>query len=202
QQRELHHQPQICTLSQCFQLYTKEEQLAPDDAWRCPHCKQLQQGSITLSLWTLPDVLIIHLKRFRQVREGDRRMKLQNMVKFPLSGLDMTPHVVKRSQNPEDYIYDLYAVCNHHGTMQGGHYTAYCKNSVDGQWYCFDDSEVQQLSESEVCKQTAYILFYQRRTQMPSTKPLSQELLACTCVLSESHCITFAGWQTVLTDLA
>ncbi|RLV91739.1 hypothetical protein DV515_00014007 [Chloebia gouldiae] len=181
QQRELHHQPQICTLSQCFQLYTKEEQLAPDDAWRCPHCKQLQQGSITLSLWTLPDVLIIHLKRFRQ--EGDRRMKLQNMVKFPLSGLDMTPHVVKRSQSswslpshwspwrkpyglgrdPEDYIYDLYAVCNHHGTMQ-----AYCKNSVDGQWYCFDDSEVQQLSESEVCKQTAYILFYQRRTAIPS----------------------------------
>ncbi|NXR78321.1 UBP31 hydrolase, partial [Pycnonotus jocosus] len=188
QQRELHHQPQICTLSQCFQLYTKEEQLAPDDAWRCPHCKQLQQGSITLSLWTLPDVLIIHLKRFRQ--EGDRRMKLQNMVKFPLSGLDMTPHVVKRSQSswslpshwspwrkpyglgrdPEDYIYDLYAVCNHHGTMQGGHYTgkSYCKNSVDGQWYCFDDSEVQQLSESEVCKQTAYILFYQRRTAIPS----------------------------------
>ncbi|NXC91515.1 UBP31 hydrolase, partial [Cercotrichas coryphoeus] len=188
QQRELHHQPQTCTLSQCFQLYTKEEQLAPDDAWRCPHCKQLQQGSITLSLWTLPDVLIIHLKRFRQ--EGDRRMKLQNMVKFPLSGLDMTPHVVKRSQSswslpshwspwrkpyglgrdPEDYIYDLYAVCNHHGTMQGGHYTgkSYCKNSVDGQWYCFDDSEVQQLSESEVCKQTAYILFYQRRTAIPS----------------------------------
>ncbi|KAK2543735.1 ubiquitin carboxyl-terminal hydrolase 31 [Columba livia] len=186
QQRELHHQPQTCTLSQCFQLYTKEEQLAPDDAWRCPHCKQLQQGSITLSLWTLPDVLIIHLKRFRQ--EGDRRMKLQNMVKFPLSGLDMTPHVVKRSQSswslpshwspwrrpyglgrdPEDYIYDLYAVCNHHGTMQGGHYTAYCKNSVDGQWYCFDDSEVQQLAENEVCKQTAYILFYQRRTAIPS----------------------------------
>ncbi|NXN07537.1 UBP31 hydrolase, partial [Indicator maculatus] len=200
QQRELHHQPQTCTLTQCFQLYTKEEQLAPDDAWRCPHCKQLQQGSITLSLWTLPDVLIIHLKRFRQ--EGDRRMKLQNMVKFPLSGLDMTPHVVKRSQSswslpshwspwrrpyglgrdPEDYIYDLYAVCNHHGTMQGGHYTgkgeegltalcfpsAYCKNSVDGQWYCFDDSEVQQLSENEVCKQTAYILFYQRRTAIPS----------------------------------
>lgn len=185
-QRERHHQPQTCTLSQCFQLYTKEERLAPDDAWRCPHCKQLQQGSITLSLWTLPDVLIIHLKRFRQ--EGDKRTKLQNMVKFPLTGLDMTPHVVKRSQSswslpshwspwrrpyglgrdPEDYIYDLYAVCNHHGTMQGGHYTAYCKNSVDGLWYCFDDSDVQQLSEDEVCTQTAYILFYQRRTAIPS----------------------------------
>ncbi|KAG2455712.1 UBP31 hydrolase, partial [Polypterus senegalus] len=26
QQREIHHQPQACTLTQCFQLYTKEEQ--------------------------------------------------------------------------------------------------------------------------------------------------------------------------------
>lgn len=48
----------------CF-LYAL--QLAPDDAWRCPHCRQLQQGRIKLSLWTLPDVLILHLKRFRQV---------------------------------------------------------------------------------------------------------------------------------------
>ncbi|XP_038675595.1 ubiquitin carboxyl-terminal hydrolase 31 [Scyliorhinus canicula] len=186
QQQQLHHQPQTYSLSQCFHLYTKEEQLAPDDAWRCPHCKQLQQGSIKLSLWTLPDVLIIHLKRFKQ--EGDKRTKLQNLVKFPLTGLDMTPHVVKRSQSswslpshwspwrrpyglgrdPEDYLYDLYAVCNHHGTMQGGHYTAYCKNSVDGLWYCFDDSDVQQLMEDDVCKPSAYILFYQRRSAIPS----------------------------------
>ncbi|XP_046893796.1 ubiquitin carboxyl-terminal hydrolase 31 [Hypomesus transpacificus] len=184
--REQHHQPQACTLAQCFQLYTKEEQLAPDDAWRCPHCKQLQQGRIKLSLWTLPDVLILHLKRFRQ--EADRRVKMQNMVRFPLLGMDMAPHMVKRSQsswslpshwspwrrpyglgrNPDDYLYDLYAVCNHHGNMQGGHYTAYCKNSIDGQWYCFDDSEVQPVADDDVCQQTAYILFYQRRTTIPS----------------------------------
>uniref|UniRef100_A0A3Q3IA78 ubiquitinyl hydrolase 1 n=1 Tax=Monopterus albus TaxID=43700 RepID=A0A3Q3IA78_MONAL len=186
QVKEQHLQPQTCSLAQCFQLYTKEEQLAPDDAWRCPHCKQLQQGSIKLSLWTLPDILILHLKRFRQ--DGDRRMKMQNMVKFPLTSMDMAPHMVKRSQSswslpshwspwrrpygmgrdPEDYLYDLYAVCNHHGTMQGGHYTAHCKNSIDGQWYCFDDSDVHPMSEDEVCKQTAYILFYQRRATVPS----------------------------------
>ncbi|XP_034076178.1 ubiquitin carboxyl-terminal hydrolase 31 [Gymnodraco acuticeps] len=184
--REQHHQPQACSLAQCLQLYTKEEELAPDDAWRCPHCKQLQQGRIKLSLWTLPDVLILHLKRFRQ--EGDRRMKMQNMVKFPLMGMDMAPHMVKRSQsswslpshwspwrrpyglgrNPDDYLYDLYAVCNHHGNMHGGHYTAYCKNSIDGQWYCFDDSEVSPVPDEDVCQQTAYILFYQRRTVIPS----------------------------------
>lgn len=45
---------------------------------------------------------------------------------------------------------------------------AHCKNSIDGQWYCFDDSDVHPMSDGEVCKQTAYILFYQRRATIPS----------------------------------
>lgn len=47
-------------------------------------------------------------------------------------------------------------------------FTAYCKNSIDGQWYCFDDSEVSPVADDDVCQQTAYILFYQRRTAIPS----------------------------------
>lgn len=87
-------------------------------------------------------------KKKKQV--GDRRNKLSTLVRFPLTGLDMAPHMVKRSQSmrnlnlgawppswkqpsghhqpadltlPHDYQYDLYAVCNHHGGMHGGHYT-------------------------------------------------------------------------------
>lgn len=45
---------------------------------------------------------------------------------------------------------------------------AHCKNSIDGQWYCFDDSDVHPISEDDVCKQTGYILFYQRRATVPS----------------------------------
>ncbi|XP_055078295.1 ubiquitin carboxyl-terminal hydrolase 43a [Periophthalmus magnuspinnatus] len=188
-QQQQHLQQHTCTLDECFQLYTKEEQLAPDDAWKCPHCKQLQQGMVKMSLWTLPDILILHLKRFRQV--GERRNKLTTQVHFPLCGLDMAPHVVKRSHStknlnngpwpsswrqsqqpgdltlPHDYLYDLYAVCNHHGGMHGGHYTAYCRNSVDGQWYSYDDSSVDLVPEEEVCTRGAYILFYQRRNNIP-----------------------------------
>lgn len=180
-QQQAHQQPS-CTLDECFQSYTKEEQVCPfpapppfyslagrgadcvvvgwlctlvasqsqwlpfqlaqDDAWKCPHCQVLQQGVVKLSLWTLPDILIIHLKRFCQV--GERRNKLSTLVKFPLSGLNMAPHVARRSTNskagpgpwpswkqpiclptnyPLDFLYDLYAVCNHHGSLQGGHYT-------------------------------------------------------------------------------
>ncbi|XP_040002488.1 ubiquitin carboxyl-terminal hydrolase 43a isoform X1 [Xiphias gladius] len=192
-QQQQHLQQHSCTLDECFQLYTKEEQLAPDDAWKCPHCKQLQQGMVKMSLWTLPDILILHLKRFRQV--GERRNKLSTLVRFPLTGLDMAPHMVKRSQSmrnlnlgawppswkqpsghhhqptdmtlPHDYQYDLYAVCNHHGGMHGGHYTAYCRNSVDGLWYSYDDSSVDLVPEEEVCTRGAYILFYQRRNTIP-----------------------------------
>ncbi|CAB1344664.1 unnamed protein product [Coregonus sp. 'balchen'] len=195
-QQQQHLQQHSCTLDECFQLYTKEEQLAPDDAWKCPHCKQLQQGMVKMSLWTLPDILILHLKRFRQV--GERRNKLSTQVRFPLAGLDMAPHVVKRSQSmrnlgnlgpwpptwkqpggsshhishpdmalPPDFLYDLYAVCNHHGGMHGGHYTAYCRNSVDGHWYSYDDSSVDLVPEEEVCTRGAYILFYQRRNVIP-----------------------------------
>ncbi|XP_036622486.1 ubiquitin carboxyl-terminal hydrolase 43 [Trichosurus vulpecula] len=184
-QQQAHQQPS-CTLNECFQLYTKEEQLAPDDAWKCPHCKILQQGMVKLSLWTLPDILIIHLKRFCQV--GERRSKLSTLVKFPLFGLNMAPHVAKRNLGQEhlpnswptwepasclpnscplDFLYDLYAVCNHHGSMQGGHYTAYCRNSLDGQWYSYDDSTVEPVLEDEVSTRGAYILFYQKRNIIP-----------------------------------
>ncbi|XP_027802743.2 ubiquitin carboxyl-terminal hydrolase 43 isoform X1 [Marmota flaviventris] len=184
-QQQTHQQPS-CTLDECFQFYTKEEQLAQDDAWKCPHCKVLQRGMVKLSLWTLPDILIIHLKRFCQV--GERRNKLSTLVRFPLSGLNMAPHVAQRSTSskpvpgpwpswkqpaclptsyPLDFLYDLYAVCNHHGSLQGGHYTAYCRNSLDGQWYSYDDSMVEPLREDEVNTRGAYILFYQKRNSIP-----------------------------------
>lgn len=131
-----------CMLQGASQAWWLPFQLAQDDAWKCPHCKVLQQGVVKLSLWTLPDILIIHLKRFCQV--GERRNKLSTLIKFPLSGLDMAPHVAQRSTSgkplpgpwpswkqpaslpttyPLDFLYDLYAVCNHHGSLQGGHYT-------------------------------------------------------------------------------
>uniref|UniRef100_G1MVR0 ubiquitinyl hydrolase 1 n=1 Tax=Meleagris gallopavo TaxID=9103 RepID=G1MVR0_MELGA len=170
------HQQHSCTLDECFQLYTKEEQLAPDDAWRCPHCRVLQQGTVQLRLWTLPDILIIHLKRFRQVAQ--RRHKLSTLVRFPLRGLDMAPHLAPGGDDgstpaptrscPPDALYDLYAVCNHHGSMQGGHYTAYCCNSLDGRWYSYDDSTVEGVREDEVSTRSAYILFYQRRNAIPA----------------------------------
>jgi hypothetical protein len=34
--------------------------------------------------------------------------------------------------------------------MGGGHYTAFCRNKVDGEWYNFDDSRVSKTSAEAV----------------------------------------------------
>ncbi|XP_063230596.1 ubiquitin carboxyl-terminal hydrolase 31 isoform X2 [Bacillus rossius redtenbacheri] len=169
------------TLEECFELYTKAEVLEADDAWHCPSCNRKQEVVKKLGLWSLPDILVIHLKRFRQSKQR-ASSKLTTLVDFSLSGVDMSPHLASKlgtqgtvrwspwkrpCRTParcDDNVYDLYAVCNHHGQdLQGGHYTAYCRNPYDGRWYCFDDTRVERMAECEVVTQGAYLLFYQRR---------------------------------------
>ncbi|XP_020616960.1 ubiquitin carboxyl-terminal hydrolase 31-like [Orbicella faveolata] len=181
----LHNSSHNVELEDCFTLYTKEEKLGTEDAWLCPRCKKLQQGTVKrLSLWTLPEVLVVHLKRFRQTSAG--RTKLHTLVDFPLTGLDMNAHLEPRNKRSspdshslgwgtwrrhransvsgcEENLYDLYAVCNHTGGMTGGHYTAYCKNPVDATWYLFDDMRVERISERQIVTKAAYLLFYARR---------------------------------------
>lgn len=65
------------------------------------------------------------------LQDGDNRSKLNTLIKFPITDLDMTNHLIK-GQTPtnsqsdlikqNDYIYDLYGVCNHEGDMSQGHY--------------------------------------------------------------------------------
>merc|ERR1711988_395063 len=47
--------------------------------------------------------------------------------------------------------------------MNGGHYTAICKNFDDQEWYCFNDSIVSPAKEDDIVTPEAYVLFYRRR---------------------------------------
>ncbi|CAL1537349.1 unnamed protein product, partial [Lymnaea stagnalis] len=64
----------------------------------------------------------------------------------------------------EDYTnvrYNLYAMSCHTGILGGGHYVAYAKNTND-RWYCYNDSSCKEVSEQQLDKNSAYILFYER----------------------------------------
>uniref|UniRef100_A0A8C9TH35 Ubiquitin carboxyl-terminal hydrolase n=1 Tax=Scleropages formosus TaxID=113540 RepID=A0A8C9TH35_SCLFO len=152
-------------LKDCIELFTTKEKLGAEDPWYCPNCKQHQQATKKLDLWSLPPVLVVHLKRFSYSRY--MRDKLDSLVDFPLSDLDMSEFLI----NPNAGLcrYDLIAVSNHYGGMGGGHYTAFGKNKDDHKWYYFDDSSVSPANEEQIVSKAAYVLFYQRQDTVSGT---------------------------------
>ncbi|XP_044534802.1 ubiquitin carboxyl-terminal hydrolase 4 isoform X2 [Gracilinanus agilis] len=146
-------------LRDCIELFTTMETLGEHDPWYCPNCKKHQQATKKFDLWSLPKVLVVHLKRFSYNRYW--RDKLDTVVEFPIRDLHMSEFVCDPAAGP--YVYDLIAVSNHYGAMGVGHYTAYAKNKLNGKWYYFDDSNVSLASEDQIVTKAAYVLFYQRR---------------------------------------
>ncbi|KIY71877.1 cysteine proteinase [Cylindrobasidium torrendii FP15055 ss-10] len=171
------------TLQDCLDEFTRQEQLGEDDLWYCPDCKKHQQATKKFDLWKVPDVLVVHLKRFSNVRT--LRDKIDALVDFPLEGLDLSAMVGEREVanrlekagtnleelrlgDVEDSLtYDLFAVDEHMGGLGGGHYRAYAENHVTGKWYHFDDSFVTPVSASDAVNPNAYLLFYRRRSSRP-----------------------------------
>ncbi|KAM4675534.1 ubiquitin carboxyl-terminal hydrolase 15 isoform 2-T2 [Discoglossus pictus] len=160
-------------LKDCIELFTTKEKLGAEDPWYCPNCKEHQQATKKLDLWSLPPVLVVHLKRFSYSRY--MRDKLDTLVDFPVSDLDMSKFLINPNAGP--CRYNLIAVSNHYGGMGGGHYTAFAKNKDDGKWYYFDDSSVSTASEDQIVSKAAYVLFYQRQDTISGTGffPLDRE---------------------------
>ena len=57
--------------------------------------------------------------------------------------------------------YDLYAVVQHKGEYEGGHYTAFVRHE-GGCWLRKSDSDVKPVDEEEVLGAEAFLLFYTR----------------------------------------
>lgn len=171
---KLSQKKHVIQLSECLELFTTTEKLGVDDPWYCPTCKKHQQATKKFDLWSLPRVLIIHLKRFSYNRYW--RDKLDILVEFPVKGLNMAKYIINQNHGPA--VYDLIAVANHYGGMGGGHYTAYGKNKDTGQWYYFDDSSVSSAIEDNIVSKAAYVLFYQRRDSNSSLQNLQHTIPA------------------------
>uniref|UniRef100_A0A8C9V5E6 Ubiquitin carboxyl-terminal hydrolase n=1 Tax=Scleropages formosus TaxID=113540 RepID=A0A8C9V5E6_SCLFO len=145
-----------CSLQDCLKLFSKEEKLTDSNRVFCRHCKAHRDSTKKLEIWKVPPILLVHLKRFSY--EGRWKQKLQTAVDFPLENLDLTQYVIGPRHNLKKY--NLIGVSNHYGGLDGGHYTAYCKNAQKQRWFKFDDHEVLDISASSVKTSAAYIFFY------------------------------------------
>lgn len=158
------------TLEDCLKIFTDTEELSLEDCWHCPTCKKPQKALKQLTIWRLPKILIIQLKRFSY--KQFTRDKIDHFIEFPINNLDLKDFCSESKANLEGKaIYDLYGVINHFGGILGGHYTCCTKtvykNNQYG-WRTFDDSNVDDIDESSIVTSNAYILFYRLRLRKNS----------------------------------
>lgn len=152
-------------LLDCLSSFTELEELAESELYLCHSCKCKQKSTKRFWIRRLPNVLCLHLKRFRW--NNYFRTKLDNYVNFPIQGLDMSKFILANMHETRgtaggSTLYDLAAVIVHHGSGAGsGHYTAYATH--EGCWHHFNDSSVTITDETTVASCKAYILFYIRR---------------------------------------
>ena len=145
------------TLLDCFDLYVECEILDGDNCVFNETIGEKEPAKKNLMFWSLPTILVIDIKRF-----NSSNRKNQILVDFPLTNLNLSKYVI--GYNKETYVYDLYGVCNHGGSVQGGHYTSFVKNAND-KWYHYNDTSViEQVQTELIVSPKAYCFFYRKRT--------------------------------------
>lgn len=162
------------TLEDALHCFFQPRELSGKNKCFCENCGKKTHGKQVLKLTHLPQTLTIHLMRFSM--RNSRTEKICHPLYFPQS-LDLNQALLTENNfcNAEDQLggqYELFAVIAHVGLADFGHYCAYVRNSVDGKWFCFNDSSVCWVSWEDIrctygnhnCRwrETAYLLVYMK----------------------------------------
>ena len=95
------------TIKDCIKEFSKEEKLEGTEQWFCSLCKKFNDCSKKIDIWKSPNILIIHLKRFKYTKRSTS--KIRTIVDFPINDLNLEDLVAGKQKNKP--IYDLFAVC-------------------------------------------------------------------------------------------
>ena len=149
------------SIKSCLDILTAQNFLDEQNRWKCGKCLSFEKALVNLSLKKLPEILIIHLKRFKQTEHGDFD-KVTSDIEFPFENFDLANYVDSPLAG-ENTRFDLYATINHRGSLQRGHYIAFVRHFTDQKWYKFDDDLVSEVQDpcSSFTDQP-YILFFRK----------------------------------------
>jgi ubiquitin carboxyl-terminal hydrolase 2/21 len=129
-------------IQQCITMLSTKEVLDSDNQYKCSNCDQHTNAFREETILRTNKTLIINLKRFTKTGE-----KIDTHVSYPLTNFNIC-----------DKTYSLYAVNNHTGSLNGGHYFSYVHQN--GIWYEFNDKYVRLVNHANIVSSNAYILFY------------------------------------------
>jgi len=141
----------VCTIFDCFDLFTQNELLTGTNSWFNENTNKKQDVYKTIMFWSLPNILIIELKRFNNYNK-----KINTLVNSPINNLDLSRYII--GYNKSQYVYDLIGVINHTGECYGGHYNSIIKNTNN--WYLYDDDVVNIINNEKIITKKSYCFFY------------------------------------------
>ncbi|GJN21399.1 hypothetical protein PR202_gb08870 [Eleusine coracana subsp. coracana] len=158
---------QNSSVTSCLKSFFSTETLNADDKFFCDKCCSLQEAEKGMKIKKAPQILVVHLKRFKFIEQLNRHKKLSYRVVYPL---ELKLNSISEDTDCE---YSLFAVVVHLGSGPNqGHYVAKIKSH--DHWLSFDDDNVEMIPEStlqtfygssrEYSSNTdhGYILFYER----------------------------------------
>jgi len=108
------------SLEACLRAFVAVSEMSD---YRCEVCLATGRSYMEMTLWRLPQVLVVHLKRFSS--SSVLRRKLDTEVQFPIERLNMqpfAPHSTDKSVHLG--VYSLFGVVHHTGSLASGHYVA------------------------------------------------------------------------------
>uniref|UniRef100_A0A8C0BI71 Ubiquitin carboxyl-terminal hydrolase 48 n=1 Tax=Buteo japonicus TaxID=224669 RepID=A0A8C0BI71_9AVES len=208
-------------LTDCITEFLKEEKLEGDNRYFCETCQSKQNATRKIRLLSLPCTLNLQLMRFVFDRQTGHKKKLNTYIGFS-ELLDMEPFM---EQKNGVYVYELSAVLIHRGvSAYSGHYIAHVKDPQTGEWYKFNDEDIEKMegkklqlgieedlaepSKSQTrkpkcgkgthCSRNAYMLVYRLQTR---EKSLTIEVPAFLQELVERDNCKFEEWCNEMAEM-
>ncbi|KAL0569657.1 hypothetical protein V5O48_012300 [Marasmius crinis-equi] len=155
---------QNSSVTACLRQFSASEMLCHRNKFFCDSCCDLQEAERRMKIKKLPNVLALHLKRFKYQEDVRKYIKLAYRVAFPLQ---LRLFNTVDDAEDADRLYNLFAIVVHIGSgPHHGHYISIIKTL--GTWLVFDDDNVHPIPESDIPKYygennagSAYVLYYE-----------------------------------------
>ena len=143
----------VSTLETALQKMVEGEAMVAPNQLSCDDCQTKVDAVRRSCIKTLPNILVLHLKRFQLDFTTFQPYKLNSRLEFPYeTPLNMYPYTVRglskeAHKDPEAHAraqFTLRGVIIHSGIVGGGHYYSFVR-SDDGVWNKYDDRDVTRM---------------------------------------------------------
>ncbi|KDO28586.1 hypothetical protein SPRG_06442 [Saprolegnia parasitica CBS 223.65] len=156
------------SIEESLASFVEGEVMDGDNKVECEQCGTKKAATRRTCFGALPNLLVLHLKRFDLDYATFETVKLNNRCSFPLE-LDMRPYTKEGLEDEKEsdgddasmmmentaetssaYAYALRGVLVHSGVAQGGHYYSFILDKTKNEWFKYDDEDVSPFDPAHI----------------------------------------------------